>query len=293
MTFGSALRIALPLIAAAWIAGCQSLAARDDDGFVAMSFNIRFDNPADGPHAWPARKDAAAAVIADSGAGVVGLQEALAGQVDDLLARLPGFAAYGLGRDDGAASGEMTAILYDARRFAVESAGTMWCSPTPDRPSVGWDAALPRTVTTLTLRDRATGQAWRVVNAHFDHVGAEARLRCAEQIAAGLAEARGPVIVMGDFNTRPDSAPYRALAGAPLGDGSRLVDARDVSRAPPAGPSVTFHGWDAAPDDDALIDYVFVADDVDVRRFAIVAADDPDAPPSDHDPVVADVAFKY
>lgn len=55
-----------------------------------MSFNLRYDNPADGVNGWPNRRDRVAGVIRFHGAQVVGVQEALAGMLRDLDTRLPG-----------------------------------------------------------------------------------------------------------------------------------------------------------------------------------------------------------
>src|SRR5690606_38867142 len=48
-----------------------------------MSFNIRYHNPADGPNAWPHRKDWVAEIIREH-ADVAGLQEVRKDQLDDL-----------------------------------------------------------------------------------------------------------------------------------------------------------------------------------------------------------------
>ena len=45
-----------------------------------MSFNIRYNNPNDGEHAWPNRKNRVASVIRFHGADLIGMQEALGSQ---------------------------------------------------------------------------------------------------------------------------------------------------------------------------------------------------------------------
>ncbi|MEM6646242.1 MAG: endonuclease, partial [Bacteroidota bacterium] len=138
----------------------------------AMSFNIRYNNPGDGIHAWPNRADDAAAAIAFWDADVAGLQEALRGQINDLSMRLPGYAWLGVGRDDGGDTGEFSPIFYKRDRFNVVTHGTFWLSPTPDEVgSRGWDAALPRIATWAHLQDKTTRASLLVVNTHFDHVG--------------------------------------------------------------------------------------------------------------------------
>ena len=50
-----------------------------------MTYNIRFDNPADGVHAWPNRKELVASVIRFHKADIIGVQEALEHQIQDFM----------------------------------------------------------------------------------------------------------------------------------------------------------------------------------------------------------------
>ena len=251
-----------------------------------VSYNIRYDNPSDDPP-WPVRAPHLAAQVAFLDADIVGLQEALPHMVDALAAAWTGHDHYGVGRDDGAAAGETTTLFWRRDRFEVLVRETAWCSPTPDRPSRGWDAALPRTVTRVVLRDRRDGTVLDVRNAHFDHVGVEARARCAEWIAAqpafehaGRAARR---IVMGDFNTGPESAPYRTLIAAGLSDARQAAPVR-------FGPEGTFNAFDARRGpDEAPIDHVFTGPDLTPVRSAVLTDTIGGKVISDHYPVVVDV----
>ena len=49
-----------------------------------MSFNIRFNNPGDSLDAWPYRVDKVSSQILFHEAQLIGVQEALKGQLDDL-----------------------------------------------------------------------------------------------------------------------------------------------------------------------------------------------------------------
>lgn len=49
-----------------------------------MSYNIRFDNPQDGPNAWPHRKDMVANMFRFHNMDVVGTQEGLINQIEHL-----------------------------------------------------------------------------------------------------------------------------------------------------------------------------------------------------------------
>jgi hypothetical protein len=113
-----------------------------------MSFNIRYNNPGDGPNAWPLRKAWVAQLIRFHDADAVGVQEALPGMLADLDTLLPEFARIGVGRTDGVTKGEFSAILYRRDRLEMLENATFWLSPTPDVVgSKGWDAALERIAT--------------------------------------------------------------------------------------------------------------------------------------------------
>ena len=65
------------------------------------TFNIRYANPNDGLDFWENRKDTVASFILANDLDVVGMQEVLHSQMEDLKARLPEYEAVGVGRDDG------------------------------------------------------------------------------------------------------------------------------------------------------------------------------------------------
>lgn len=65
------------------------------------TFNIRYDNPADSLNNWKYRKDTVAAFIKANQLDIVGMQEVLHNQLEDLKQRLPEYAEVGVGREDG------------------------------------------------------------------------------------------------------------------------------------------------------------------------------------------------
>ena len=278
-------RAFLALIAAAVLSLAAPAAAHEPAAFRVMSYNIRFDGPSDNP-LWTERRGPMAGQIAFLDPDLLGLQEALPHQVAFLAERLPGYDHYGLGRDDGLV-GESAALFWRRDRYERLRAETFWCSPTPDRPSKGWDAAYPRTVTRVLLRDRRDGRLLDVRNTHFDHVGVVAREQCAE-LVAGLPPievdgAAPAVVLMGDFNTGPDTAPYRRILAAGLRD-ARAVSPVDF------GPAGTFNAFDIANDNDGVaIDHIFVGPGLAVERFGVLTDSFGGRVISDHFPVVADI----
>lgn len=251
--------------------------------FTAMSFNIRYDNPEDGPSAWPHRAEWVANEMTK--ADLIGVQEALAHQVNQLATQLSGYEWIGVGRDDGKDAGEFAPIFYKAEVFELLDTVTFWLSETPDVPgSRGWDAALPRIATAAYLSVRDTEIRFWVINTHFDHRGNQARLESAKLLTsrARLLAEDAPVLMLGDFNTTPETEAYEVLTA------DLLQDARTVTKNPPEGPIGTFSGFlerESLPE--ARIDYVFVSSAWTVQSYEAVVAVSEGRYVSDHLPVKA------
>jgi endonuclease/exonuclease/phosphatase family metal-dependent hydrolase len=255
----------------------------------AMTFNLRYDNPGDGENAWPARKLKAASMFRFHSADVVGVQEALVGQMADLRSALPEYRDFGFGRDDGKEKGELSAIFYRADRFELLDGATFWLSPTPEAVgSRGWDAALPRIATWVRLRDRQAAREIVVLNTHFDHRGEAARRESARLLAARLEAIAGDrlAIVLGDFNCDAASEPYGVLTG--LGG---LQDSARLSETPHHGPTFSFQGFDFSTRTGPTIDFVFLRNrgTTCVRLHGTLADHWDGRYPSDHFPVLAEL----
>ena len=268
-------------------------AAHPERPLRVMTFNIRFNNPADSLDAWPHRREGVAALIRFHDPDLVGLQEAQRNQLDDFERLLPGYAWFGLPRADGGPTDEYSAILYRPDRLELLGHGTFWLSETPDvAGSRGWDADLPRIATWGRFHDRSTGDTLIHLNTHFDHLGERARAESARLLKRRLAEIAGdlPVVVTGDFNAPPDSEPIRILteSSAPL----RLVDARELSSEPPYGPNSTWNAFREV-EPGRRIDFVFVGNGVRVLEHAVLSETLPSGRfPSDHLPVLAEVVVE-
>jgi len=268
-----------------------------------MTFNLRYDNPGDGENRWELRREFAADVIQESGASLIGIQEGLDRQVEWLNDALPHFTYVGVGRDDGAKAGEYTAIFIDTTRIEIVDSGTFWLSETPERPSVGWDASMERIATYAIVLERGAKLSESeqetsilVLNAHFDHIGQEARFESARlirdkiQVLRQFGETTLPVIAMGDFNTGPGTAPIEVFS-------SFLQDSYIVSESPPIGPVTTFNGFNVIPDGyrkaEGRIDYVFVSDAFRVNSYSAIDALRNERYVSDHFPILVDITIEY
>ena len=261
-----------------------------------MSFNLRYNNPGDGPNAWPLRKAWVAQLIRFHGADAIGVQEALPDMLADLDTLLPEYARIGVGRTDGVAKGEFSAILYRRDRLEMLENATFWLSPTPEvAGSKGWDAALERIATWGRFRDRATGCTYLHLNTHFDHKGERARqesARIIRQRLATLAPAGSPVVMTGDLNSNPNSVGYRVLTRDTIATAfPQLVDAMQASRDGHYGPGSSITGFRAIPPDGNRIDYVLTSPVVEVLKHGILPDSWGNRFPSDHLPVLATLAI--
>ena len=113
----------LPLLAAACGQGGRQASVQTDEPVRVMTFNIRYDNPADSLDNWAYRKDRAAKAIRFYDADIVGTQEVLHNQLEDLRQRLPGYEVIGVGREDGKEKGEYSALWYRKDRFTAKESG--------------------------------------------------------------------------------------------------------------------------------------------------------------------------
>ena len=137
------------LVLALGLCGCQP---KRSNTFTVASYNLRNANAGDSAQGdgWGQRCAVMADLIRFHGFDLFGTQEGLKHQLDTLKNRLPGFDYIGVGRDDGGERGEHAAIFYRTSRFELLDHGDFWLSQTPDTPSVGWDAVLPRSPATST-----------------------------------------------------------------------------------------------------------------------------------------------
>lgn len=252
-----------------------------------LSFNIRYDNAGDGEGRWEKRRDQAAALIRDHAPDVVGLQEALKGQLDDLGKALEGYGRIGVGRDDGKEKGEFSALLYRTDRFELVEDGTFWLSDTPETPgSKSWGNRVVRVCTWARFKEKQTGAAFYLFNTHLDHENQPSREKSAALICERIASRAGktePVIVTGDFNAGEENSAVLAMLKPDTG----LVDSFRAAH-PDEKQVGTFNGFGKSMGTEK-IDYVFVPKSATVRDAGIDRRSKDGRFPSDHFAVWAKV----
>lgn len=255
------------------------------------TFNVRYDNPADGLNNWKYRKDKVAGFIKSQHIDIVGMQEVLHNQLEDLKARLPEYAEVGVGRDDGKTKGEYSPLFYRKDKFELLDSHTFWLSQYPDSVGfIGWDGACTRIATWAKLKDKKTGKIFMAVNTHFDHVGTEARKNSALLIIKKIQEIVGdrPAVLTGDFNVSEKWEAYKTITTNKfvMKDAYKIAKKRE-------GVNYTWQDFGKEPlNKREKIDFIFVTPQISVLDAYIPKeAKGPTGYLSDHNPHVATLKF--
>lgn len=252
------------------------------------TFNIRYDNPADSGNLWVNRAPIVSNLIRFHKFDVLGIQEGLKNQLDDISNALPEYAQYGKGRDDGKEGGEHSAIFYRKDRFKLLKSGDFWLSETPDQPGKGWDATCcNRICSWIFLEDVQTKKKFYAFNVHYDHQGVVARKESSKLILKKIAEIAGtaPALLTGDLNGGRDSEWYQRIATSGV-----LSDTHSKVKFPYANNSSS-NGF-RTPRGQTVIDHIFMSKKFTATRWGILTDTYFGKFPSDHFPVLAEVELK-
>ena len=278
---------ALALLGIVILAGCSK--QPELTTINVATFNMRYDNPDDSLNNWQYRKERIAQFIKDQKVEIVGTQELLQNQVDDLKALLPEYDMVGVARDNGKDEGEYAAIFYLRDRFDALDSNNFWLCENPDSVGMkGWDAACTRIATWAKMQDKATGKIFMAVNTHFDHVGEVARRESALLIISKIKEIVGdrPAFLTGDFNVDSTSNAYETITTNEF----VLNDSRKVAKAV-EGADYTWHDFGKLPAEErGIIDFIFTTPSIEVLKVYI-PQENADALLSDHNPQVATLQF--
>jgi endonuclease/exonuclease/phosphatase family metal-dependent hydrolase len=254
-----------------------------------MTYNIRYDDFDKTENSWINRKEPLTDLLTHYTPDIIGTQEGLKNQLEDIKAQLPGYQYVGIGRDSGDDKGEHTAIFYNGSKLECLYSSTFWLSNTPEVPSKGWDAAFNRICTYALFRLPKIDQQLWVFNLHLDHIGSKARLESINLLLDKIHELQAnrpfPVIVMGDLNAEPSDPPIIRLK-------DDFVDGFDRSRRKPYGPIGTYNAFDFSKKVERRIDYIFVQpDEVEVLEYSVIDDFQDFRYPSDHLPVLVKASF--
>jgi endonuclease/exonuclease/phosphatase family metal-dependent hydrolase len=250
-----------------------------------MTFNVRRRvtgptwPPAD--H-WSVRRPRLEALLRQERPTVLGAQEVMPDQAVAIRDALgASYRFVGHGRRAGP-RGEACPVFYDGERLELREWRQSALSDRPDDPgSTTWGNVFPRVVVHARFRDRATSREIVVVNTHLDVFSARARRRAAQELHRMVTDQPLPVVLLGDLNAGPTSAPWRLLLA-----GHELADAWTAAEALCTPEWGTYGGY-RPPRPGRRIDAILVTPGMQVRRAGINAHRIGGGWPSDHFPVQA------
>jgi endonuclease/exonuclease/phosphatase family metal-dependent hydrolase len=204
-----------------------------------MTYNLKFASP-DYEPSWEIRREWQVDMIKKYDPDIIGTQEGLKEQVDYLMDHLPEYVVIGEGRKGGD-DDEHMAIFFKRDMFRLREMHSFQLSETPEVIGSGPEVN-PRMVTWVRLaliRRPEPGEPspypqdyrghWKntnefyVFNTHYfnSRDQALARLNASKLILKRINALNRfgewtpdrPVFLMGDFNCRPGSPPYKVLVG--------------------------------------------------------------------------------
>jgi endonuclease/exonuclease/phosphatase family metal-dependent hydrolase len=215
---------------------------------------------------------------------VFGTQELYKEQGDYVVAKLPEYAWFGMGRKGGEGDEHM-GVFYRTDELRVLDSGNFWLSGTPDVPgSDTWGTPFPRMVTWARFQRKSDGRTFVMFDTHLPYREEDnvAREKGAALILERIAKLPPdePFVLTGDFNTTPDGKVHAMLT-------QHLQDAWLVAPNR-SGPEKTFHDFTGQPD--RRIDWILVRG-FHVKDVRTVTTHEGKLYPSDHFPVVADLVF--
>ena len=187
------------------------------------TYNVRYDNNGDvtAGNGWTSRRTYLINFMNFQQPDLLGVQEALVGQVKDMANGLNGYGYIGVGRTDGAESGEYSAIYYRKERMVLLDWGYFWLSDTPYKPSKGFpdeggSTSFYRIATWGKFFDRVTGTPIWHFNTHFDldETNRQQSYYLMKQVIEEKASRTAPVIVTGDFNAEQTSGAYSLFSNS-------------------------------------------------------------------------------
>ena len=215
-----------------------------------MTFNIRYDNPADGRNAFAGRRDMIIEFLRRERPDLIGFQEIVHVIRHSLAEALPEYVFLAIDLGDGYRND--VAVAYRRDRFDLLRFEQFWLSPTPDVPHTRYEGGSPfdRMASLVTLVERTERRPVTLLNSHLDHISEEARERGAALLLERITPyLDAPCFLTGDFNAMPDSRAAQILTAHPA-----LIELT----APIGAEHATYHEYGRIKEG-FKIDYIFAS----------------------------------
>ena len=254
-----------------------------------MSFNVRLDtSETNATNNWPNRKKACIELVKDHRPDIIGFQEAkYTSQWLYFKEQLKtDYDGWGVNRDTGeeSGSGEVMGILYNKSRVEKIKGGTFWLSETPDKCSIGWDAACKRTATWGLFRHIASNRLFLYINTHLDHKGAEAQTKGLALVAEYFKQYPSYAhILTGDMNIVSTHSAFNAIT-------SSMMNTRENAPKGRTDYNTTYNGYTSGKD--SIIDHIYCSKNMAVVEYHTINESYGVPYISDHYPIYAIVKMQ-
>ena len=257
--------------------------------FRVMTLNIN-GLYGDDNNSWQQRAPLNMATIQKYAPDLIGLQEAVAANLDSYRQQLSGYKLLAGNCYGDVPPQEYSSILWQAARFELVQSGEFWFSRTPDVASADWGVPYPMGVTWVILREMATGKQLLHLNTHFEDGadGETSRVEASKLITGRLDQIMPdlPTVLTGDFNCDAESWAYRHFLEHGFVDSYLALGHEEVT---------TFHGFEGEGYDGRRwggdkphwrVDWILVRRALTLVDAAIIRDAQPPLYPSDHYPVM-------
>eukprot|EP01117_Protostelium_nocturnum_P016884 TRINITY_DN6765_c0_g1_i1.p1 TRINITY_DN6765_c0_g1~~TRINITY_DN6765_c0_g1_i1.p1 ORF type:complete len:345 (+),score=99.50 TRINITY_DN6765_c0_g1_i1:122-1036(+) len=292
-----------------------------------MTYNIRYwnENESDKNNLWDNRKELVAKIIKQNSPQLIGLQEGIDKQMNDLFQFLilDTFRWEGVGRKDwdkenSGLESETSGVAFQQKRLERIDGGTFWLSHTPNQPSKFDHSDFNRVCTWMRLKDNLNdGKEFFLFNTHLDYStrrnphSNNPRMVRVDQMEVILKQIeiitslKYPVFITGDWNT--DLHPKDPLISflESRGDGNfdwGMKNTEELSEEGHNGEEITYQGFGNEEWNDEWkpqkVDWIYLYQPKDGPHIRInrhVTCPDPPKErgtlPSDHRPLYIDFSF--
>ena len=253
-----------------------------------MTFNIRFENEEDGPHDWIYRRDLVTEIIRKYKPSILGTQEGMLHQLEYIRNALPEYRMHAPNRITNGTA-QYPTLFIRSKELDVLDGDEFWLSKTPrSHLSKDWDSAFPRMMSYARVKHKGTEKDLWVAVTHLDHMGSKARFEQAKIIVHWANSLNSPVILMGDFNDRPDSDVHHLLTSTATG----LKDSWQMLGYEENSTGFTIHGFEGIPQK-TRIDWILVTPEFQVTDARIIRDHNGESYPSDHYPYMVSLNFAH
>ena len=252
-----------------------------------MTFNIRYGTADDGENSWQYRKENLFNEIRKLNPDLLGLQEALAFQINEILEAVPEYSFAGVGRDDGKQAGEYSCILYKKNQFRLDTTETFWFSNTPNVPgSNDWGNSITRICTWIKVTDKLAGKSFYHYNIHIDHLSQPSREKSTEFLIDKISKENNfkNVIITGDFNCGDENPAVQTITSTGLIDTYRILHPKNPNEG-------TFNDFKGIMTGEK-IDFIFVSKDFNTVDSEIIRTNVNGKYLSDHFPVMSNLILR-